>query len=205
MRERTDGMVEAIITLERIEPVEMRIKVQGITPLVTNKFSEKAKAMIRDKQTSQTTRKKAPKDIVKDYEAAFHRLPDGAAGIPASAFKGAAVAGARNFEAISMVQVKQAIFVLGEGPDQLIKIEGEPEMWEAPVRIAKGGTDLRHRPRFFPWACEFDIMYNDVILTKEAVIALVDAGGLAGVGEWRPSSPKSTTGSYGMYRVVTDG
>ena len=38
-------------------------------------------------------------------------------------------------------------------------------------------------------------------IDADSVVALVDAGGRLGVGDWRPSSPKSATGIYGQYKV----
>jgi hypothetical protein len=37
------------------------------------------------------------------------------------------------------------------------------------------------------------------MLSAESVIAIVDAAGLGGVGEWRPS--KAKTGLYGTFEV----
>ena len=190
------------IELDRIELHTLSLDVEGITPLITHRWSEKAKKEMRDKQAGVTKKKKEPKDPQAEYESAFYRLPDGEAGMPATAFKAATVGGARNFESVSMVQVKQGIFVIGIGPEQLVEIVGEPEFTEMPVRIAMGTADLRYRPLFWPWAAHLDIQYNPVVLSANSVVALVDAGGIGGVGEWRPSAPKSHTGSYGMYRVV---
>jgi len=190
------------IELDRIELHTLSLDVEGITPLITHRWSEKAKKEMRDKQAGVTKKKKEPKDPQAEYESAFYRLPDGEAGMPATAFKAATVGGARNFESVSMVQVKQGIFVIGIGPEQLVEIVGEPEFTEMPVRIAMGTADLRYRPLFWPWTAHLDIQYNPVVLSANSVVALVDAGGIGGVGEWRPSAPKSHTGSYGMYRVV---
>ena len=41
------------------------------------------------------------------------------------------------------------------------------------------------------------------MIDEASVIALVDAAGMGGVGEWRPSAPKSATGSYGQFRVAS--
>jgi len=34
-----------------------------------------------------------------------------------------------------------------------------------------------------------------------SILALADAAGVGGIGEWRPTSPKSATGSYGTFEV----
>ena len=194
--------IQEPIELDRISLDTLDIDIEGITPLITHRWSEKAKKEMRDKQAGVTRKKKEPKNPQAEYESAFYRLPDGSAGMPATAFKAATVGGARNFDSVSMVQVKQGIFVMGEGPDQLVAIEGEPIFTEMPVRIAMGTADLRYRPLFDPWGAHLTIQFNPVVLSANSVIALVDAGGIGGVGEWRPSAPKSHTGSYGMYRVV---
>lgn len=190
------------IQIHRIAMDEIEIPIVGLTPLVTHKWSEKALGMMRDKQAQKVTKKKEAKDPVAECEAATYRLPDGRAGVPASAFKSAIVQGARNFDSLTMTAVKQAVYVVGLGADQLVPIIGEAEMWESPVRIAMGTTDLRYRPRFWPWAATLTVRFNSAVLSKESVANLVHAGGMAGVGEWRPSSPKSHTGSYGMFETV---
>ena len=35
------------------------------------------------------------------------------------------------------------------------------------------------------------------------MVAFLDAGGRLGVGDWRPNSPKSKTGVYGQWKVIT--
>jgi len=189
------------IQLQPIVIETIRVPIVGQTPLVVHAWSEKAKTTMRDKQGGKVVRKKDPKDPQAEYEAAFHRLPDGRPGFPASGFKAATIQGARCFDNVTMASLKAAIFVMGEGPDQLVPIEGEPEMWEAPVRIAMGTTDLRYRPRFWPWSATLTVKFNALLLSQEAVVNLINAGGLGGVGEWRPTSPKSYSGSYGMYEV----
>ena len=104
------------IELDRITLDTVGIDIVGLTPLITHRWSEKAKKEMRDKQAGVTKRKKEPKDPQAEYEAAFYRLPNGEAGMPATAFKAASVGGARNFDSVSMVQVKQGIFVIGECP-----------------------------------------------------------------------------------------
>lgn len=194
--------IAVAIDLERIEVAEVTVDVEGISPLITHPWSEKAKSMMRDKQQGKTTRKKEPKDPDAEYEAAFYRLPDGSAGFPAAGFKGAIISGVRNFDSLTIVQTKQAVFVHGEGPEQLVRIIGEPERTEMPVRISMGTADLRYRPLFFPWSATLRISYNPVLLSVNSIFALVDAGGMGGIGEMRPSAPKSHTGSYGMFRVI---
>ncbi len=190
------------IQLDPILPDEMTIAIVGLTPLLMHRWSAKSRQQMADKQQGKTKRKKEPKDPQAEYEDAFYRLEDGQPGFPAGGFKAATVGAARNYESVSMVQLKHGLFIIGEGKEQLVRIEGEPEFTEMPVRIAMGTSDLRYRPLFFPWSATLTVEYTSVQITKESVVALVDAGGRwGGVGEYRPSSPKSHTGNYGRYQV----
>lgn len=193
----------AVIRLDRIARPIAQFTVEGIAPLATHAWSEKARKMMREAQQSRSRKKKEPKDPQAEYEAAFYRLEDGTPGIPAAAFKKAIIDGARSFDGVTMAMLKQSVYVIGEGTEQLLRIDGEPEIWESAVRVGMGVADLRYRPRFFPWSVTLRVQFNANVLDVDAVATLLDAGGMAGVGEWRPSSPKSSTGSYGTFRVVT--
>lgn len=192
----------AEIQLERIGRQEMSIDVKGTAPLIVNRFSEKARQMMLDAQMGKTRTKKAPKDPEELYQASLFRLPDGGFGFPATGFKAAVVGAARYFDGITMTALKSGLFVMGEGPEQLVPINGTPEMREDNVRNASGVADIRFRGQFTEWSTTLRILYIPVLLTAESVVALVDAAGFGGVGEWRPNSPKSHTGMYGTFAVV---
>ena len=42
------------------------------------------------------------------------------------------------------------------------------------------------------------------VLSVDSVVSLVDAAGIGGVGEWRPTAPKRN-GDYGRFAVVPGG
>lgn len=190
------------IELIRIAREQVDITVKGTAPLIVHRFDEKAKAMMLDAQTSRTRVKKEPKDPEALYRASLHVLPDGAYGFPAVGFKAAIVGAARYFEGITMTALKSGMFVRGEGPEQLVRVVGTPQMREDAVRVGMGTADLRYRGMFPEWSATLSIVYIPTMLTLQSVFALVDAGGLGGVGEWRPSAPKSYTGAYGTFEVV---
>jgi len=189
------------IDLSPIEVGIMRIPILSDSPLIVNRFSEKAKRQLLDKAQGRKSPRQ-PKDPESEYQAAFYRFEDGGYGIPAIAFKSATVGGARFFSAITMTALKQFLFFKGEvGLDgqQLVRIIGEPRMREDVVRIGKGtGTELRYRPEFLEWSAVLDVVYVKAALTKGSVLSLIDAGGLGvGVGEWRPERD----GTFGTFHV----
>lgn len=200
--------VESPAPAIRLTPVRTRtinVQIAGTTELIMHAWSEKAKRLMRDAQQQPKGKVKTarePKDPEAEFQAAFYRLPDGTPGMPAPAFKAAMVSACRYFDGLTMTAAKQCFFVVGEGQDQLVPIKGEVRMREDMPRNANGGTDLRYRPGFWPWSAILKIKYPVSLMDDDSVVSLVEAAGLCGVGDWRPSSPKSATGSYGMFEVA---
>lgn len=181
----------------------LEVPIRGTAPLIVNRWSEKAKQMMLDKQQTSARTKKEPKNPEALFEASRYRLSDGRDGIPAVAFKGAIVGAARLFDGITLVSLKTLVSVIGEGPDQLVPIDyGEVTMREDTPRNANGIADLRYRAQFWPWSATLHIRTLVGQFDTESLLALVDAAGVGGVGEWRPSAPKSATGTYGTFEVA---
>jgi hypothetical protein len=108
------------------------------------------------------------------------------------------------FDGIAMTQAKIAVFVHGETTSsgvQLVEILGEPAMREDMVRLERGVADIRFRAQYWPWSAVLKVEYNAIMLGQEVVVNLVEAAGYGGIGEWRPSAPKSATGQHGMFQI----
>ncbi len=190
------------IELRRLEEETIRICIVGMTPLIPHRWSEKARRMMPGHPERDTVKK--TKDVRKpeeEAEACLYKLGKSLA-MPATAFKAALVGACRLFDKPSMQEAKQLLFVVGDGPEQLVKITAaERVLREDPARNANGGADLRYRYALVDWSAEVDVRYVPSIISRASVIALMDAAGRSGVGDWRPSSPKSLTGTYGTWRV----
>lgn len=195
-------MTTAPIKLERIVPQRIEIGIQGVTPLICNKFSEKARTQMAESQQGKKARVREAKNPDELFEGAQYRLPDGSHGFPATGFKAAIVSAGRLFQGVTMTQLRQTVFVHGEGPDQLVRllIDEEPVMREDPVRNASGVADLRYRPMYEKWGTTLSISFVEGVLSTESILALVDAAGIGGIGEWRPSG-KSSNGDYGRFAI----
>lgn len=192
-----------VIRLAKVARTIVDVPIVGVTPLIPHKWSEKALRMMRDKQSGSKARvKHDPKVPEEEAEAALYRLPDGRPGMPATAFKAAMIGAVRLFQGVTMVSLKSAVFVIGEGPDQLVAIEGDSIIREDTPRNATGVADLRYRYSFFPWNALLRVEYLTALVDDESIIALVDAAGNGGIGDWRPSAPKSATGTFGRFTVV---
>ena len=192
-----------VIELRRLEETEVDISIEGVTPVIPHKWSEKAKAMMPGHpQRDSLKSKKEVRDPEEEAEACVYRLEDGRPGIPAVAFKAAMVGACRFFSAPSMVEAKLLLFVVGEGPDQLVPIEGEPVLREDTTRLPNGNADLRYRYAFHNWKATIRVRFVPQLLSENSIAALVDAAGRVGVGDWRPSAPKSYTGTFGTWHIV---
>ncbi len=190
----------ATIQLDRIAAETILVPIIGTTPLITHRFSEKAKRQMLDAMQGRKSPKVA-KDPAAEFEAAKYKFDDGGEGIPVIAFKAAAVGGARFYHGVTMTQIKQFLFFRGEtGVDgqSLARLEAESRMREDVVRVGRGGTDLRYRPEYPEWKTTLTVTYVTAALTRNSVLSLIDAGGMGiGVGEWRPEKG----GDFGTFQI----
>lgn len=199
----SDQAPVAQVVIDNIASERIAVPIIGMTPLIVNRFSEKAKRQMLDSMQGRKT-PKVSKDPAAEYDAAFYRLKDGRYGLPVTAFKQATIGAARFYgRDVTMTALKQFMFFRGEpGTDgiSLTAIEGEPHQREDVVRVGRGGTDLRYRPEFPEWSTILEVVYVTSALTRNSVLSLIDAGGLGvGVGEWRPERD----GDFGTYQIDT--
>jgi hypothetical protein len=181
----------------------------GTAPYMQARFSEKQRNQMREKQAAGSVAKKgkarAARDFQGDYEAAIHRDEKGGwAGIPASAFRAACISACR-LVGFKMTLAKLSIFTESDGLDidgtPLIKIIGEPEVCEMPVRNATGVMDIRVRPLWREWSCRLRLRYDmDQFAANDVANLLMRVGMQVGIGEGRPDSRQSAGLGYGLFR-----
>lgn len=192
----------APVQLERLSFQTAEIEIEGLTPYIPHAWSEKARRMMLDKQQGKAKQKLPPKNPEQEAYDATYWIEEGLVGCPATAFKAAIADAARFFDkSVTIEMLKRVIFIKGIGEEQLVPIEGERLLFEAMPRNSGGTADLRYRYKVWPWKATLEVEFMRSLLTPEALVTLVDAAGRNGVGDWRPSSPKSKTGTYGMFTV----
>lgn len=192
----------AAIQIDRIASETVAVPILGTAPLIIHNFSAKAKKQMLDAQQGRK-KVKVIRNPEAEYEAAFYRTKDGY-GFPVTGFKGATIGAARFYDkSISMTALRQFLFMHGEisenDPQALVPIVGEPYMREDVVRLggASRSADLRYRPCFPEWSAVLIVTYVVSSISRESVLSLVDAGGMLGVGEWRPER----RGEFGTYQI----
>jgi hypothetical protein len=194
-----------------IPPINIReatIRVEELSPLIMNQFSEKARQEMRDKQGGKARGTRKAKDPDQCFRDSLYVLPgreddeDGAAGkyyIPGVQFKKCAVTACRFLgKDLPMTKAKGAFFVIG---DPILEFESLT-MREDFVRNATGVADLRYRGQFDGWAADVLVSYDADTVSLEKLVELFVRGGYSnGIGDWRPSS--GAGGEFGRFRIAT--
>ena len=189
---------ERKIELRRLVPGTIRVTIEGTSPLIFHRWSEKAKQMILDKQMKKAAKGREARDPQADYEASFYRDKDGDIALPVLMIKNAIVSAVRNVEGLTMTLIKGALFCYGDN-DGFAKVKfGEKNMREDMVRVGMGTADIRFRGEVKDWSVTFDIIFNPTVVSEEQILSLLDLAGFSvGIGEWRPQR----SGDYGRFRV----
>ena len=198
-----------LIELPPLRIETMRLTLVGDTPLISHRWSDKAKQLMLDKQMKKARAAKEAKDPFADFCESLYWLTEKPAkpterevkkakfGFPVVAFKAAAVDACSHVDGVTKVEARGAFHINGE----FAEIEGDkPTMREDMVRIAMGTADIRYRGEFRRWSTTLEVRYNANGLSPEQIVNLFNTAGFAvGVGEWRPQRD----GSYGMFHVAT--
>lgn len=209
---------EAVVEIKPLDIQRVKIKIVGDTPLITHRWSEKAKKEILDKQTKATkTKAKDARDPFDDFiqslywlegkpkkstpEAFEEAVKNGAKwGFPTNAIKQAGNSAAYRLGWVkNQMQLRSTYFITSEY-GELAEIKGSiPEIREDNVTIGMGTADLRYRPEFKDWYMDLVLEYNaSGSLTLEQIINIINVGGYGcGLGEWRPERD----GLFGRYHV----
>ena len=114
----------------------LKIKIQGKTPLLMDKFPESVREEILDKQLGKTKGKKKIRDLNWEYENAIHKISDKVIGFPAQGFKSAMI------ESTSFVGAKDFSKKLLKGI-QIVNSEGNDLIPITYKKLSK----LKHYPK----------------------------------------------------------
>jgi len=196
--EKSETKAVSQISLKSFNIRMVQVEIEGISPLIVHKFSEKATKMIEDKQQGKA--KNAKHDLrvpEEDYEQAKHVSPLGFDGFPAAGFKAAMVRGAKMIGLV-MKDTQTSFFVKADCEEtQLVEIIGESRMRTDMVRIGMGSADVRYRPEYPKWEAVLTIEYNEGVVSVEQIMQMISAAGYGvGVGEMRPERTKFGFGRF---------
>lgn len=183
--------------------MEISIQIEGVTPILINRFTDEAALKATDGTTGTTVGDAGtPQEIA---AAALYVDDDGKPIMPQPNILSCLTA-AGKFHKVGRVKVttqrSSLVPAAVEIREMYFPLEHE-ETWSVdtrPVRIpATGGRILRHRPCFHDWKLSFVVHLNTTIFSAKLFRAIVDdAGKKIGLGDFRPDCK----GPFGRF-VVT--
>lgn len=219
---RNGGKELAPIALPEMHIKTVSFRLESLSPLMVLRFSEKAKNTMLAKQTGEAKAGREKKDPLALFKESYYSDKDGFL-MPSVCFKAAAVACANDIEQ-KQTEMRRAFHVRNE----FVRIDAPPItspisewdskhakelVWEHqhgcsmrcdPVRNATGVADLRFRSFFPTWSVTLEIDFNEAIISLEQLMMLYNVAGFGnGVGEWRPGSKESKTGTFGRWRIAS--
>ncbi len=190
----------------------LAIRITGTAPLVMNRFPQKAIDQMKDKQAAGDRAKKGAKRDPKDFEACYrdaqHYSKEGWVGIPAPAFRNAAIDACR-LAGFKMTFAKLTLFVEADGFDKLdgtplVRItKGEPHYCEHAVRNDSGVADIRPRAMWDEgWEAIVRVRFDaDQFSTSDVVNLFARVGQQVGILEGRPFSKNSAGQGWGLFEI----
>ena len=181
--------------------MKIEIAIQGITPLILNKFTDAA----AEKASSGTASSSSAADRGTPFEIATSKLYlglNGAPMVPQPNLLRCLIEGGRFHKAgKSQITTQKSSILFScfdiEGAEVPI-IHKEP--WRVDTRAVRipstGGRILAHRPMFDDWALRFIAELDTSIVGVKLLRAIVDdAGRRIGLGDFRPQ----TKGPFGRF------
>lgn len=187
-----------IIEVPQPELWEVWITIEGVTPLLTNRFTEDDLKGIQDKQGRKGNAGRAPRDPDKIFRDSLYSMNSGGPpyGFPASGVKKAMAAAGYRFASHNMTEINGAINVLGD----LLKIEGSEPYRDSRYALLQGKTaTVAHRGCFDQWSLVVPIRYNASAISVEQILNLMNLAGFSvGIGAYRPEKK----GTFGQFRIT---
>lgn len=180
------------------------ITIEGDTPLLVNKFSEKSKKEIEEKSTKKAMKKKEFDKPEDQFMASLYVIDakNHVYGIPAGGIKKCAIAAAPFVGGdVKKTHLRGAFQIINDS-EGLIPIQGsKPVMDSRFVRVGNFGNKKpspRYRARFDKWEISFQVKYNPRMMSVGQLLNLYENAGFAiGLCEHRPEKD----GNLGMFHV----
>jgi hypothetical protein len=187
---------DRVIEIPEIKLRRMVVGIRGETPLIVNRFGERKRKTIEDKQQKKARGAREPRVPEEEFQDALHVIRDETYGFPAAGIKKALVVAGGRFADEKMTHLRGIINPVGD----LIEIRAPaPSMRSDTVRLRDGTASIAYRPQFFPWAMDVPVVYNSDLIGEAQILNLFQIAGFAvGIGCWRPES----NGVYGQFTLI---
>lgn len=173
---------------------KIQVKVQGISPLLMNRFRDESIGGKIKKRTGAVA-----EDDITDKLYLYDETPH----IPAVYFRNCIVEAGKQFKIVGKNRSTYSK-LLGSTIEvfpEMIKLIGSYKPYRiAAVNPTTKGRMMTERPRFDSWNCEFTIILNDESLDPSIINEILTHAGIyVGVGDWRPDKK----GTFGKYMITS--
>lgn len=180
------------------------IPIQGITPLLCNRMSERSISQMENKQQKKGNAAKEARDPEREFQESAYVIDENAPldsqdryGFPAISFKSAAVAACRHVDGIPMTKARGMFNVMAE---MLPLRFAELKMRSDRVVLETGVASIAYRAEFQGWRVDLPISYNSEAYSLDQICTLLAVAGFAvGVGSWRPDK----SGVHGQFEIAS--
>lgn len=191
-----------VVSLKPIEVKTVMFTIEGLTPLIQHKWSEKAIRMIREKKGGKQTKTRGVCDPAVEAQDATYFTASGQYGIPVGAMMKCIVGAAHKDIGIDKVLVRKSVFIKCDDPNKVLVMDcDEPKIREDYVRVGISKADLRYRPEFTNWSVTFEVTYEANSITLADLANLIERAGFSiGLCEWRPEKG----GEFGRFQLRRD-
>jgi hypothetical protein len=182
----------------------LSVNIQGITPLLCDRYGEETMAAIEERERLPgKSRPKKARDGEAEFRGSLYVIQE-ANGVPAvygfpagGLMKALATAGSRFVSGAHAVVLYGALSI----PADLVRITGsEPVMRRDPRGLKGVRSSIIYRSQFTEWSMDVPVIYDAAILDTEQVVNLfAQAGSKVGIGNWRVEKK----GIFGQFQVVS--
>lgn len=195
MARRGASETDKTIQIPEIKLKSMVVSIMGTTPLLTNRFSERARKEIEDKQQHEAKGAREARNPEAEFHDAMHQLADGVYGFPSDGIKKALVAAGFRFADEKGTHLRGILNI----PTAHVAIQAsEPTMRSDPVRLQGMKFSIAYRPQFFPWAMDVPVVFNASMIGEAQILNLFQIAGFSiGIGSWRPEN----NGTFGQFTL----
>jgi hypothetical protein len=171
------------------------VKVEGISPLLMNRFRDSA---IDSKSKKRTGAQAEPEITDKLY------VYEGKICIPAVYFRNCMIEAGKQFKITGKGKSNYSKLIgstVEVNPEMILLKPSDYETYSiAAVNPMTRGRMMTRRPRFNKWGAEFEIVLNDEGIPADVIKEILDhAGRYVGVGDWRPEKK----GMFGKFMIVS--
>ena len=198
---------DGTIYINEIRTGRARFQVLGISPLISNRVSEKAMhelALPGPKKNAADRASTLKHDPIAEFRASPYLSEDPESDThliaPTMWFKNAMKSAALDLPGTTKTQIGRLCWVESE----YVPIWGTPKLLMSVVRSAdiNHTPDIRTRAIVQKWATVIELNWAEPLLNQSSIANLLHAAGIfSGVGDWRS---QKGGGSYGQFRLVNE-